>query len=543
MSKITTDDCKNFLVEYFDNNGHKTLAKEWKRASKYKDGDVVKRNFEHPVLGLIVVDEKSGSLSIGDKSIQVNTSSVSSKGTVTKYIQRDFTEQEKEAAAALIKAYIKREDSDDDEDQIDKLIKTQKWIDYQYALPSQFFFCFPKQVYHNDGKNIENGIESPMIMDGRYSKESLNVIFMDKNDSDPDLYASYALTHGVLPSWTDFCDEYHLEFDNDAPEMTVREWFKVLLEMGFEYKSKNECFGEDCAFEEELSQLEIEKSLNVGGKKDNQIKLSAKIKSLIKKDDDVGLKKLLDDGLDINMKVADKECLVYFAYKEHAPKCGDMLIERGADLWLDDDSFCTGVNVLYSIDRNDLKKLAFVLNNLEKQLPTNNLIGKISKIYESVLVVFSQRYAFDLATDFIKKILPANEVAQVIVNNMKFVERFNLNLLSTSILSVTESEYKAALMKNIDDEKVIVWALHERPVDIQRELIYGQPLLDYLKDEVTDLRERYENSRKGFIMVTIMNNGTRVSEPQRLAESHNKKVILLEAVENAGSKNNKPEMR
>ena len=65
MSKITTEDCKDFLIAHFKAQGTETVAKEWKRASKYKQDDLVHRDFSHHQLGIVVEVEHSNVLSIG----------------------------------------------------------------------------------------------------------------------------------------------------------------------------------------------------------------------------------------------------------------------------------------------------------------------------------------------------------------------------------------------------------------------------------------------------------------------------------------------
>ena len=156
MSKITTEDCKDFLINHFKKQGLETIAKEWKRASKYKEGELIQRDFSHPTVGIVVVTEDKNGLYInGSNSVKIANS---------EYVQKDFTPQEKKEAKKLLAKYISRDDDSDDEDSVEKLMKTDKWIEFQHALPSQFYFCFPNDTYHNHIDNVSNGLDTPMII-------------------------------------------------------------------------------------------------------------------------------------------------------------------------------------------------------------------------------------------------------------------------------------------------------------------------------------------------------------------------------------------
>lgn len=54
MSELTTDDCKEFLVEEFPD----TLKKDWKRVSKYKNNlEFIVREFKHTTKGSVFLME------------------------------------------------------------------------------------------------------------------------------------------------------------------------------------------------------------------------------------------------------------------------------------------------------------------------------------------------------------------------------------------------------------------------------------------------------------------------------------------------------
>ncbi len=54
---LTTNDCKDFLVNHFKDKN--TKAKDWKRVSKYKVGDVWYRDFSCTQVGTVTLKENS----------------------------------------------------------------------------------------------------------------------------------------------------------------------------------------------------------------------------------------------------------------------------------------------------------------------------------------------------------------------------------------------------------------------------------------------------------------------------------------------------
>jgi hypothetical protein len=243
MSKITTEDCKKFLINHFIEQGVETIDKDWKRESKYKQEDVWVRDFSHPALGVISLSEKSGSLEIIETKIQKENNEVS-------YFKK-FSKEEVDGAKKLVKKLIKiRTDGDDD----DLLFESEQWKTYKHALPSQFTFYFPfenpDEIYANDLGNVTNGLDSPFVFN---NDESFNVMFNDRNTKDIDLYTNDCINpsiSGVLPKWTDFIDEYHLEATTDAPkDLTVKKFMHMLFDLGFEYKVGGEY---DCLFKKEI---------------------------------------------------------------------------------------------------------------------------------------------------------------------------------------------------------------------------------------------------------------------------------------------------
>lgn len=257
MSKITTEDCKFFLVSHFYNQGITTQTKEWKRNSKYKEHDYWVREFSHATIGIVSLIENSNLLMIKKSN---------KKERIESSYFKAFSQEDVNGAKKLVQKLINvRQESEDD----DLVFETKDWEKYKHALPSQFTFYFPfenpDEIYHNDLNNVVNGLDSPLIFN---NYESFNVMFNDKNTDDIDLYTNDCLNtkiSGVLPSWTDFIDEYHLEATTEAPkDLTVKDFIHVLFDLGFEYKIGRQY---DCLFKEEMkdyiSQLKIKSNNNL----------------------------------------------------------------------------------------------------------------------------------------------------------------------------------------------------------------------------------------------------------------------------------------
>ncbi len=122
MSKITTENCKDFLISYFKDKDIESSSKDWKRTSKYKENDLWIRDFSHPDIGSISVIEKNGILEINNHEMKDEKPEVS-------YF-RKFTKDEVDSAKKLIKKLIK------------KLVFTYKFIYTFFKYFIKFFIIY-----------------------------------------------------------------------------------------------------------------------------------------------------------------------------------------------------------------------------------------------------------------------------------------------------------------------------------------------------------------------------------------------------------------
>lgn len=114
--------------------------------------------------------------------------------------------------------------------------------EYFKFLPALFTFNFPEESIYNKAEYINNGLES--LMDNETT--SFNVMFYDKNGSEPDEYASTILRE-LLPVWTIFVNEYHVRVEDGPELLTVKEFYDFLISLGFDYHNSEDS---NCIFKE-----------------------------------------------------------------------------------------------------------------------------------------------------------------------------------------------------------------------------------------------------------------------------------------------------
>lgn len=139
----------------------------------------------------------------------------------------------------LLKEYITDlKDNIITEEKINKIYNSE----YFKYLPYLFTFNFPEESIYNKAEYINYGFES--LMDNETT--SFNVMFYDKNGSDPDEYASTILRE-LLPVWTIFVNEYHVRVEDGPELLTVKEFYDFLISLGFEYHN---CENSNCIFKD-----------------------------------------------------------------------------------------------------------------------------------------------------------------------------------------------------------------------------------------------------------------------------------------------------
>lgn len=237
MSKITTEDCKNFIKNHFG----LTSTVSIKRDRKYKDanGDYIREFKFNTSDSCLIKEDKSGQLSILDA------------GDI---VARPKAEPKEFNAKAFLKKHIKkmenRDYDDDDDSPLDVFIKETKNLsdEDKVKVANEFCFFFPDETYDNETRYVKDGLNTLMIGDNEYtSNASFNLWFYDSLNSEPDLYVSDIL-RGILPDYIDKVDEYHFEL-NTTPftkTLTIGDIIVLLEHLGFRYKNDPEWEDQQC---------------------------------------------------------------------------------------------------------------------------------------------------------------------------------------------------------------------------------------------------------------------------------------------------------
>jgi hypothetical protein len=226
MSKITTEDCKNYIKDQFG----LTSTVNIKRDRKYKDanGDVI-RVFKFNDETCLIKEDVLGHLSV------VNESDI---------VEKAKSDEPKEFnAKKFIKKNIKRLENDEGDDEEEAMAIFMKEtsrlsLEDKVKVANEFYFYFPYETYNNMSKFITKGLDTPMLIDGR---DSLCIVFYDSLDSEPDLYVSDILKE-ILPEYFDKVDEYHFEVDSNdfTKKLSITDMIELLQHYGFTYKNSTE---------------------------------------------------------------------------------------------------------------------------------------------------------------------------------------------------------------------------------------------------------------------------------------------------------------
>lgn len=237
MSKITTEDCKNFIKQHFV----LTSTVNIKRDRKYKDanGNVIRVFKLDDSQSCLIKEDCQGQLSL---------------------VSEDMVTQKEKTfnAKTFLRRNIKRLENDEDGDVMEKFMEETKKLNQtdKIKVANEFYFYFPDMSYGNEAKFIVNGLDTPMIGNNGFkgSKSSFCIWFYDSLDSEPDLYVSDILQE-MLPDYFDKIDEYHFEIrTNDyTKKLSIKDMIDVLEHLGYKYKDKPEALEESCM----LSKLKL----------------------------------------------------------------------------------------------------------------------------------------------------------------------------------------------------------------------------------------------------------------------------------------------
>lgn len=238
MSKITTEDCKNFIKDHLG----LTSTVNIKRDRKYKDanGNVIRVFKINDTDTYLIKEDNQGQLSL---------------------VSEDMIEQKEKIfnAKAFLRKYLKKfsDDEDDGIESMHEFIAEGERLSKEdkIKIANEFYYCFPL-VYENDMDTVTNGLDTPMLRDDKYGPLSYGIFFHNSLKSDPELYLDEIVTV-IIPKFFEKVDENIFEINPKKAnkDITINDVIKLFDSLGFSYKSCPEFYGEehDCM----LKQLKL----------------------------------------------------------------------------------------------------------------------------------------------------------------------------------------------------------------------------------------------------------------------------------------------
>ena len=217
MSKITTENCKEYLVTELNKKGIQTKDKDWKRTKKYKneDGNWI-REFHNESCGTFVLLEKSDELFLvnEDKKI-INTNAKKNKV----FDLTTFPKQDVDSGWEVYKKYYSR-----DEDEYEVVNQSKDFIRF---IPASLLWFVPEDTYEN--------CDFPKKINWDFNMKGFFIAMVDKED-----YHEYGgeelLLNEYLPKYLGKVDEYNYEVDKDV---TFEELVSDLSILGYKYTNHN----------------------------------------------------------------------------------------------------------------------------------------------------------------------------------------------------------------------------------------------------------------------------------------------------------------
>lgn len=228
MSKITTEDCKNFIKTHLG----LTSTVNIKRDRKYKDanGDVIRVFKINETDTYFIREDKDGHLSlVSEDMIPQKEKIFNAKAFLRKYLKK-FSDDEDDGIESIHDFMAEGE----------RLSKEDK-----VKIANEFYYCFPL-VYDNDIDAVTNGLDTPMFRSDKHGRLTYGIFFHNSLQSDPELYLD-EIVRVIIPKYFEKVDEniFEMKFNNQTKDMTINDVIKLFDSLGFSYKSCPEFYGEE----------------------------------------------------------------------------------------------------------------------------------------------------------------------------------------------------------------------------------------------------------------------------------------------------------
>lgn len=228
MSKITTEDCKNFIKAHLGLISSVNI----KRDRKYKDanGDVIRVFKINNTDTYLIKEDNQCQLSIVTESMVAQKEKIfNAKSFLRKYLKK-FSDDEDDGIESMDEFIAEGE----------KLSKEDK-----IKIANEFYYCFPL-VYDNDMDTVTNGLDTPMFRSDKYGPLTYGIFFHNSLKSDPELYLD-EIVKVIIPKFFEKVDEniFEMRPNNQNKDMTINDVIKLFDSLGFSYKSCPEFYGDE----------------------------------------------------------------------------------------------------------------------------------------------------------------------------------------------------------------------------------------------------------------------------------------------------------
>lgn len=235
MSKITTEDCKQFILENCTKENMITHIDDWKRIKKYKNEEgLVERQFQHPQHGILTLVEKNGALEV-----------VNSEEKDNKHILpfKKFSAQELKEAKQLVEDYYEND-----------TVPVASQPGY-LAIPNMYSFCFLEDSNIDLPEVIED-INKGKDVHGLVT--GLNVFFVNHYSSDYNCIHCENILKDFLPEFLEETEEANFsiyseysmvygedrkDVENTMPQIKLLEFIQDMTQRGFHYDKSQCAFG------------------------------------------------------------------------------------------------------------------------------------------------------------------------------------------------------------------------------------------------------------------------------------------------------------
>lgn len=301
MSKLSTDDCKDFLMEHYPDS----KRTQWKRVSKYKDdAGCVCRDFNNLTVGDVTLVEINGVLALKQSVVVAVAPLVVKDNTV---IVKSFSKKDMTDAKRLVSKYVNSDGEEEISDDNKGFI----------AIPSQVVYRF--SMLDGDHKVILDSINATRDYNHKMDRFCLEIYpaHGEYNEHMDYLIGSFMPENGGEAM------ECTYEFSYEEP-ISIKEMVQKMASAGFIYL-ENSCF-----LAETISQLEfVNEAIKV--ETSALVDIKTVFEQAIKTDDGAMLDEALSNGGVLNFKYKKSIPLVY-CMQHNLVNCFKALVKHDPDL-------------------------------------------------------------------------------------------------------------------------------------------------------------------------------------------------------------------